>query len=115
VTAKAYLIYRSENREQLRIRGCWLDGYDLARFNAADSHSLIVAVSVNNELCAVETVRTSGTVSDRIETRLVRFTPPLLHLDVLVQLTEADGASVLYEGEFSITADPLTITPRSRG
>jgi class 3 adenylate cyclase len=114
-TAKAFLIYQFEGKEKLRVKGSWLDGYDLARFNVNDSHGLIVGISVNNELCAVETVRTSGTGPERIETRLVHFNPAPSRLDVLVQLTDADGGVVLYEGQFAISTNPLTVTPGPRG
>jgi len=108
-TVKAHLIYRVGDKETLRVRGSWLDGFDLARFNAADTHSLIVGVSGNNEFCALETVRTSASGSDRLETRLARVVPVPPKINVLVQLTDADGRSLLYEGEFAIGTNPLTI------
>jgi class 3 adenylate cyclase len=108
-TAKATVIYRVGDRETLRIKGSWLDGFDLARFNVGDTHSLIVGVMGNNEFSALETVRTSVTGSDRIETRLARFFPIPPKTTVLVQLMDADGKSLLYEGEFSIGTEPLTI------
>ena len=103
------MIYRVGDKETLRVRGSWLDGFDLARFNAADTHSLIVGVSGNNEFCALETVRTSASGSDRLETRLARVVPVPPKINVLVQLTDADGRSLLYEGEFAIGTNPLTI------
>jgi class 3 adenylate cyclase len=108
-TAKATLIYRIDEKETLRVRGSWLDGFDLARFNVGDTHSLIVGVSANNEFNALETARISVTGSDRMETRLVRFDPIPPKTTVLVQLMDADGRSLLYEGEFAIGTDPLTI------
>ncbi len=108
-TAKATLIYRIDEKETLRVRGSWLDGFDLARFNVGDTHSLIVGVGANNEFNALETVRTSVTGSDRMETRLVRFDPIPPKTTVLVQLMDADGRSLLYEGEFAIGTTPLTI------
>jgi class 3 adenylate cyclase len=108
-TAKATLIYRIGEKETLRVRGSWLDGFDLARFNVGDTHNLIVGVNANNEFNALETVRTSVTGSDRMETRLVRFDPIPPKATVLVQLMDADGKSLLYEGEFAIGTDPLTI------
>jgi class 3 adenylate cyclase len=108
-TAKATVIYRNDEKETLRVRGSWLDGFDLARFNVGDTHSLIVGVSANNEFSALETVRTFVTGSDRMETRLVRFDPIPPKTTVLVQLMDADGRSLLYEGEFAIGTDPLTI------
>jgi class 3 adenylate cyclase len=108
-TAKAHLIYRVGDKETLRVRGSWLDGFDLARFNANDTHSLIVGVSANNEFSALETVRTTVAGSDRLETRLARVVPVPPKVNVLVQLTDADGRSLLYEGEFAIGTSPLTI------
>ncbi len=108
-TAKATLIYRVDEKETLPVRGSWLDGFDLARFNVGDAHSLIVGVSANNEFSALETARTSVAGLDRMETRLVRFNPIPPRTTVLVQLMDADGRSLLYEGEFAIGTDPLTI------
>jgi len=108
-TAKATLIYRIDEKETLRVRGSWLDGFDLARFNVGDTHSLIVGVSANNEFSALETARTSVAGLDRMETRLVRFDPVPPKTTVLVQLMDADGRSLLYEGEFAIGTNPLTI------
>jgi class 3 adenylate cyclase len=108
-TAKATVIYRNDEKETLRVRGSWLDGFDLARFNVGDTHSLIVGVSSSNEFSALETVRTSVTGSDRMETRLVRFDPIPPKTTILVQLMDADGRSLLYEGEFAIGTNPLTI------
>jgi hypothetical protein len=108
-TAKAHLIYRADEKEVLRVRGSWLDGFDLARFNVGDAHSLIVGVSVNNEFSALETVRKAVAGSDHLETRLARLVPAPPKLNVLVQVTDADGKSLLYEGEFAIGTSPLTI------
>jgi len=110
-TAKAHLIYRVGEKEMLRVRGTWLDGFDLARFNANETRSLLVGVSGNDEFCAVETVRKAVAGSDHLETRLARIAPVPPKLGVLVQLMDADGRSVLYEGEFAIGTSPLTIGP----
>jgi hypothetical protein len=109
VTSKAFLIYRVGEKETLRVRGSWLDGYDLARFNVNDTHGLIVGVSGNNEFGAVETVRKPAAGSDRMETRVARVVPVPPKITVLVQLMEADSGSVLYEGEFAIATNPLSI------
>jgi hypothetical protein len=110
-TAKAFLIYREGEKETLRIKGSWLDGYDLARFDSNETHGLILGVSGNSEFCALETVRKAAAGTERFETQLVRFDiiPP--KLDVLVQLMDADGINVLFEGEFAIGTNPLTIAP----
>ncbi len=109
-TVKAHLIYRAGEKEMLRIRGSWLDGFDLARFNANETRSLILGVGENDEFCAVETVRKTVAGSDRLETRLARIAPVPPKLSVLVQVMDADGRSVLYEGEFAIGTNPLTIS-----
>jgi hypothetical protein len=108
-TAKATLIYRIGEKEALRVRASWLDGFDLARFNVGDTHSLIVGVRGTNEFSALETVRTSVAGPDRMETRIARFDPIPPKTTVLVQMTDADGKSLLYEGEFAIGTNPLTI------
>jgi hypothetical protein len=108
-TAKALPIYRVGEKETLRIRGSWLDGFDLARFNVGNTQSLIMGMSGNNEFSALETVRTSVAGSDRMETRLARFVPIPPRTTVLVQLMDADGESLFYEGEFAIGTNPLTI------
>jgi hypothetical protein len=110
-TAKAFLIYRIGEKETLRVKGSWLDGYDLARFNVNDTHGLIVGVSGNNEFSAVETVRKVTAGSERVETRVARIVPVPPKITVLVQLMEADGGSVLYEGEFVIATNPLAVAP----
>jgi class 3 adenylate cyclase len=110
-TTKAFLIYRVGEKEVLRVRGSWLDGYDLSRFNVNESHGLIAGVSGNGEFSAVETVRKAAGGSDRVETRLARIAPVPPKITLLVQLMEADRGSVLYEGEFAISTSPLGIAP----
>ena len=110
VVAHAHLIYRAGAKELLRVRGAWLDAYDLAKFNASDVRSLIVGVSANNGFCALEAVRKSANGTERVEVRPARFSPTPPKLTVLVQLTEADKGDLLYEGEFEISTNPLAIT-----
>jgi len=81
--------------------------FDLARFNVGDTHSLIVGVRGNNEFSALETVRASVAGSDHMETRVARFDPIPPKTTVLVQMADADGKSLLYEGEFAIVTNPL--------
>jgi hypothetical protein len=110
-TTRAFLIYRVGETEVLRVRGSWLDGYDLSRFNVNETHGLIAGVSGNDEFSAVEAVRKAAGGSDRVETRLARIVPLPPKITLLVQLTEADRGSVLYEGEFAISTSPLAIAP----
>ena len=109
--AKALLIYRVNGKDVLRITGSWLDGHDQAKFNVNDTRGLIAGVSIGDGFYALETVRTSLTGTERVEIRPSRFTPVPPKLTVLVQLTDAKGRDVLYEGEFAITTHPLTIAP----
>jgi class 3 adenylate cyclase len=111
--AKALLTYRVDGRDVLRIIGSWLDGHDQAKFNVNDTRGLIAGVSIGDGFYALETVRTSLTGTERVEIRPSRFTPVPPKLTVLVQLTDAKGRDVLYEGEFAITTNPLTIAPLS--
>ncbi len=107
--ARALSIYRADGKEILRIKGSWLDGHDQAKLNSNDTRGLIAGVSIGDGFYALETVRTSLTGRERVEIRPSRFTPVPPRLTVLVQLTDARGRDVLYEGEFAITANPLTI------
>ena len=109
--AHAHLIYRAGDRELLRVRGAWLDAFDLVKFNANDIRSLIVGICGNNGFCALEAVRTTVNGAERVDIRPSRFAPVPPKLTVLVQLTDADRRDVLYEGEFAIGTNPLTIAP----
>jgi class 3 adenylate cyclase len=111
VVAKALLIYRADGQEVLRIHGSWLDGHDQAKLNASDSRGLIVGVRGSNGFFALETVRTSVGGTERVEIRPARFAPVPAKLTVLVQLTDAKGQDLLYEGDFAIGTNPLTIAP----
>jgi len=105
----AHLIYRAGEKELLRVRGAWLDAFDLAKFNANDTRSLIVGVCGNNGFCALEAVRTTVNGAERVEIRPSRLAQVPPKLTVLVQLTEADKGGLLYEGEFEISTSPLAI------
>jgi len=107
--AKALLTYRVNGKDVLRITGSWLDGHDQAKFNVNDTRGLIAGVSIGDGFYGLETVRTSLTGTERVEIRPSRFTPVPPKLTLLVQLTDAKGRDVLYEGEFAITTKPLTI------
>jgi len=107
--AHAHLIYRAGEKELLRVRGAWLDAFDLAKFNANDTRSLIVGVCGNNGFCALEAVRTTANGAERLEIRPSRLAQVPPKLTVLVQLTEADKGGLLYEGEFEISTNPLAI------
>lgn len=107
--ANAHLIYRDGEKELLRVRGAWLDGFDVVKFNANDTRSLIVGVSGDKGFYTLEAVRTTVNGSERVEIRPSRFAPIPPKLTVLVQLTDANGRDVLYEGEFAIGTNPLTI------
>lgn len=109
VVAKALLIYRAGGKEILRIQGSWLDGYDQARFNANNTRGLIVGVCGDRGFCALEAVRTTVNGTEHVEIRPSRFASIPPKLTVLVQLTDANGPDVLYEGEFAINTNPLTI------
>jgi len=108
--AKALLIYRTGGKEILRINGSWLDGHDQAKFNVNDTRGLIVGVSGGEGFRALEAVRTTVNGMERVEIRPSRFEPVPPKLTVLVQLTDAKGRDLLYEGEFAIGTNPLTIT-----
>jgi len=105
----AHLIYRAGEKELLRVRGAWLDAFDLAKFNANDTRSLIVGVCGNNGFSALEAVRTVANGAERVEIRPSRLAQVPPKLTVLVQLTEADKGGLLYEGEFEISTSPLAI------
>jgi class 3 adenylate cyclase len=109
--AKALLIYRAGEKEILRINGSWVDGHDQAKFNANDTRGLIVGVSGDDGFRVLEAVRAKVNGTERVEIRPSRFEPPGTKLTVLVQLTDAKGRDLLYEGEFAITTRPLTISP----
>ena len=59
----------------------------------------------------LEAVRAKVNGTERVEIRPSRFEPPGAKLTVLVQLTDAKGRDLLYEGEFTINTSPLTINP----
>jgi hypothetical protein len=107
--AKALLTYRAEEKEILRINGSWLDGHDQAKFNVNDTRGLIVGVGKDDGFYVLETVRTALTGTERVEIRPMRLSPLPPKLTVLVQLIDAKGRDLLYEGEFAISMNPLTI------
>jgi class 3 adenylate cyclase len=109
--AKALLIYRAGEKELLRINGSWVDGHDQAKFNANDTRGLIIGVTGDEGFRVLEAVRAKVNGTERVEIRPSRFDPPGTKLTVLVQLTDAKGRDLLYEGEFAIGTDPLTIAP----
>ncbi len=111
--AYAHLIYRAGDKELLRVRGAWLDTFDIVKFNANETRSLIVGVCADSGFCALEAVRTSVTGAERTEIRTSRFAKVPPKLSVLVQLTDADKGGLLYEGEFEISTNPLGIAPLS--
>jgi len=109
-TVKSTLIYSIAGKEVLRVRGCWLDGFDLPTFQADDSHSLIVALAGREELSVLGTVRKLvAPGSEEIQIRAHRLLAISLEIQVRVRLTEADRGDLLYEGEFVIRRDPLQI------
>jgi class 3 adenylate cyclase len=108
--AKALLIYRASGKEILRINGSWVDGHDQAKFNANDTRGLIVGVGGGEGFRVLEAVRTKVNGTERVEIRPSRFEPGASKLTVLVQLTDAKGRDLLYEGEFAIGTDPLAVT-----
>lgn len=107
--AKALLIYRAGGKEILRINGSWLDGHDQAKFNVNDTRGLIAGVSGDEGFRALEAVRTTVNGNERVEIRPSRFAPVPPKLTVVVQLSDAKGRELLYEGEFAIRTNPLTI------
>ncbi len=109
--ARALLIYRADGKEILRIKGSWLDGHDQAKLNSNDTRGLIAGVSRDDGFYVLETVRTNAAGRERVEIRPSRFAPVPPNLSVLVQLTDAKGRDLLYEGEFAISLNPLTIVP----
>jgi len=107
--AHAHLIYRAGDKELLRVRGAWLDAFDVVKFNSSDTRSLILGVCGSSGFCALEAVRTTVSGTEHIEIRPSRFAKVPPRLTVLVQLTEADKGGLLYEGEFEIGTNPLAI------
>lgn len=107
--AKALLTYRANGNEILRINGSWLDGHDQAKFNVNDTRGLIAGVGRDDGFYVLETVRTNVTGTERVEIRPLRLAPVPPKLTVLVQLIDAKGRDLLYEGEFAISMNPLTI------
>lgn len=107
--AKAVLIYRTGDKELLRINGSWVDGHDQAKFNANDTRGLILGVGGGEGFRVLEAVRTKVNSSERVEIRPSRFEPGRAKLTVLVQLTDAKTQALLYEGEFAVSIDTLAI------
>ncbi|HXX46337.1 MAG TPA: hypothetical protein VEJ38_16560 [Candidatus Acidoferrales bacterium] len=108
--AHAHLIYRAGDKELLRVRGAWLDAFDVVKFHGNETRSLIVGVCGSSGFSALEAVRSTVKGSERVEIRPSHFDRIPPKLSVLVQLTEADKGALLYEGEFEIATNPLSIT-----
>ena len=109
--AKAVLIYRASEKEILRINGSWVDGHDQAKLNVNDTRGLILGVGGSEGFRVLEAVRMKVNASERVEIRPARFEPIPPKFNVLVQLTDATGQVLLYEGEFAIRTNPLALAP----
>jgi len=109
----AHVIYRAGDKELLRVRGAWLDTFDLVKFNSSEPRSLILGVCADSGFSALEAVRTTVNGSERTEVRVSRIPKVPPNLTVLVQLTEADKGALLYEGEFEVSTDPLAVARTS--
>lgn len=112
---RAQLIYRCEKREIRRIVGSWLEApTDLAEFCVDQTQELIIAIMLSGRPYAIGKRRVSAEIyGERIETEKEPI--PQTQVDtVLVHLTHGDTGEFLFESEFKLTVNPLTLEEVSK-
>jgi hypothetical protein len=108
---KAALRYLDGPKEVCAFTGCWLEQHrDYANFRVDGRYTLVAGLVVNGDLAAPTKCEIHAHMRDY-------FLPDLKPLGnfragtLLVRLTNADSGDWLYEKQFKVNVNPLTITP----
>jgi len=109
---KASVVYENDGVEILRTLGNWLfEAREYADFRVDESHKLmvgLVGLSHKHTLCVIGRRRVVEQGFDTIRS----VVEDLQHVQtVRVRLTNANNGDFLYEGQFRVTIEPLTIVP----
>jgi hypothetical protein len=111
VSVRATLIYLDGGKEICAVTGNWLnDERDYTQFEVNGRHTLLVGLVLKGELQAPTKYKTFAHKREifQIENKpLVNFKTGV----VVVQLTEEYGGDLLFEKQFEIRLDPLSIAP----
>ena len=111
---RASLVYSDgHNRELLRITGGWVNqATDLAPFRLEESHNLLVGVLLGDQIVAMEHTRTPSAGGGEYCHMTQRPLRGFQQGSVRVRLTDIHSHTLLYEGYFEISVNPLRIAPR---
>jgi hypothetical protein len=108
---KATIIYRSAGKEILRVTGCWLEhAGGKIQFDVDDSHTLLVGVVLDNQLCVFEKREVTYARRHRGWITEKHVLGELQNGTVLVRLTASYSGYCYFEREFELGATPLAIS-----
>jgi hypothetical protein len=107
---KALVVYRDADKVLRSGTGCWLDEHaDMTEFRVDESHSLMVGWMFGGQFRTVAKRRVRvDTDKDAIQTDMYDL-PNFQIGTVSVRLTHAKTGDFLYEGQFRVSVNPLTI------
>jgi len=110
---KALMVYRDADTVLRSCTGCWLDEpADMTEFRVDETHSLMVGWMFGGQFRTAAKRRVRADINnDEIRTDMYDL-PNFQAGTVSVRLTHASTGEFLYEGQFRISVNPLTIVPQ---
>ena len=114
VMVKASLVYSTRESEALRIgAACWLDQQtDVCPFRVEETHALLLGLMASQQPLTLSKRRKLGDMGEEIVVGEHALPGEGV---VRVRLIDADSGTLLYEGSFDFSLDPLRIAQSKTG